>query len=134
MNTEQTQITFQNNVLKSTYFDIADHPVTWRWMLETAKRDPKGFGCLIQDNTYFFKNLLGKAQWSQSSKTNIEWTHRWICIGQGLTWLIQTGPNGTVYRLKSNSSLEYFKQEYMIGMGAIAYLKELLSLITGTQS
>lgn len=135
MHSEQTQLTSSNTVLKSTYFDVADHPLIWRWMLETAKRDPKSFECLTQDNTYFFKNLLGKPQWHQPlKKGSKEWSHRWVCIGQGLTWLIQTGPNGTVFRIRSMSSLEHFKQEPMIGVGAIAYLKELLSLMTGTQT
>lgn len=129
--TTQNSSSSQNN-LKSIYFDVADHPVIWRWMLETSKRDPQSFRILIQDNTLFFKKLLGKPNWYQK-QNNLEWTHRWLCAGQGLTWLIQTGPRGTVFRIKSHSQLDKFKQESNIGLGGISYLKEILTAITGAQ-
>lgn len=115
---------------KSTYFDISDHPVIWRWMMETARRDPESFGMLVQDNTRFFKGFLGKANWRQKGG---EWTHRWVIPAEGLYWLIQTGPAGTVFRLRSNTVLERFRTDPAIGVGAIAHLKELLSRISGVQ-
>lgn len=132
MSSEQTQNSSSGGAAaRSVYFDISDHPIIWRWMLETARRDPQNYGLLIRDNTLFFRRLLGKPQWHQ--KKGKEWTHRWVCNGQGLIWLIQTGEAGTVFRIKSHTSLERFKSESIIAVGAIAHLKELLGRITGVQ-
>lgn len=129
-----------NQTGKTNYFDVIEHPLIWQWIQETAKRDPDSFGVLVDNNYRQFRLIFGKPQWQSTVKVPEKSgkrrgrVYRWYCLGEGMQWLVETGTEGTILRIKSDDTLAKFKQNPLIGLGGVAYLKRLLNIITGIES
>lgn len=109
--------------------DIADHKVAWRWMKELARRDPEGFARLTGGNRKRLESLYGPPQWTQDGKHG--WTAAWSVHDSGLTWIILTGQDQTIFRLRVPNDVEDYLVEPRVGVGIINYLQTLLRRLMG---
>lgn len=110
--------------------EVGDHVVAWRWMKEKARNDPDGFLRLAGPNVRRLEKILGKAQWRSSGERG--WTHAWAVARHGLNWMILSGPESTIYRLRVPSDGEDYLQDRRVGIGAVAMLSELLDALSST--
>lgn len=114
---------------RDSIVDIADHPIVWRWMKETARRDPDGFARLVGPNEVRLHRLFGKPTWTADGQEG--WTRGWAIHGNGLPWMVITGEGGTIFRVQTAISTEEFFADRRIGTGITAYLGELMQTLIG---
>lgn len=121
--TDYTQTT--GTTIRNEYqIDIIDHPSVGLWMRETSRKDPEGFLRLVGDNTKDFSRLFGKPKWKTDGKKG--WTHGWSVHENNLRWLILSGPQGTIFRLRVPVSGDTYLNDPRVGVGIIQYLSSLL--------
>lgn len=109
--------------------DVADHPMVWRWLLETAKHDTEGFVCLTRGNVNAFLALWGEPQGRWKGKDR-EWTHAWNVTEEGLSWVVLSGPLSTSYRLRFTGSKKIHLTDPRVAAGAVAFLQRLMTQLT----
>lgn len=107
--------------------DVIDHPSVGMWMRETAKKDPQGFLRLTGDNTKDFLKFFGKPKWKNDGKKG--WTHGWSVHENNLRWLILTGEQGTIFRLRVPVVGDAYLNDPRVGVGIIQYLSSLLKIL-----
>lgn len=104
--------------------DVIDHPAVGMWMKETALRDPEGFLLLVGPNVREFSSLFGQPEWTNDGQKG--WTHGWKVYESNLTWNILTGPQGTLFRIKTTTPSSTYATDPKVGIGIISYLNSLL--------
>lgn len=109
--------------------DVADHPVAWRWLLDCARSDPDGFVRLTGGNVKRLTVLLGKADWKNPSRK--AWSHAWRVQRHGLTWVIYSGRNSTVFKVVVPDDPQGYLSDPRVGMGMSNTLSDILSALTG---
>jgi hypothetical protein len=112
--------------------EVGDHLVAWRWLKEKARIDPEGFLRLVGPNAKRFERLWGAPHWTSDGGKG--WTHAWAISRHNLNWMILSGPDSTIYRLRVPSDGEDFLADPRVGIGATAMLSELLDTLTGQRS
>lgn len=108
--------------------DIADHPVAARWLKETALRDPEGFLRLVGPNERRLTALYGPPRWRSDGKTG--WKVAWALVDQALSWVVLTGPEGTLFRLRVAGSGEEYLADARVGVGITRFLQSLLDSLS----
>lgn len=110
--------------------DIGDHPVAYRWLKETAKSDPEGFLRLVGPNRRRLTKLYGSPHWTAEAGKG--WSDAWELQRNGLNWMILTGPDDTIYRLRVPSDGEDYLADPRVGVGIVSTLSDLLDHLTST--
>lgn len=108
--------------------DIGDHPVAWRWLVETARRDPEGFLRLTGSNLARFQNMYGPAQWTADGKKG--WTSGWASHMHGLDWIVLAGEHQTIYRIRVPVDGENYLADRRVGVGITTALNDMLRQLT----
>lgn len=108
--------------------DIGDHPVAWRWMIETARKDPEGFLRLTGPNISRFKEMYGDPQWTNGEKK--EWKEGWGVHMHGLEWIILAGEHQTIYRIRVPVDGENYLADHRVGVGITSALGDILLQLT----
>jgi len=106
--------------------DIADHPVVMRWMEETARRTPDAFNRLIGPNERRLETLFGRPAWRGRGMM----TRGWHVHENGLHWVIQTGPGGTLFRWQTRQDPASVLADARIGTGSIVVLGRWMRHLT----
>jgi hypothetical protein len=104
--------------------DIGDHPVAWRWMVETARKDPEGFLRLTGPNMTRFRDLYGEPQWTSDGKRG--WKQGWGAHLHGLEWIILAGEKQTIYRIRVPVDGENYLSDQRVGVGITSALGDIL--------
>lgn len=113
---------------KSEYqVEVADHPNVMIWMKQVAKKDPEGFLRLVGDNTQIFRKMWGKENFKDEGGKG--WTSGWSIYENSLHWLVLTGEQGTLFRLRISMDGESYLKDPRVGVGVIQYLTWLMKTI-----
>ncbi len=106
--------------------DVLDHPVVWRWMVELAKHDPRGFAILTHPTRIALCRLLG----TPDKKTKE--VFMWFVKEAGMTWQISQHPDlGVEFRIVLEPNLPSPLSESIIfGTGMVQYLTLLLKVFS----
>ena len=107
--------------------DIGDHAVAWRWMVETARKDPEGFLRLTGGNIDRFKTLYGHPHWTSDGK---KWACGWGVHLHGLDWIILAGDTQTIYRIRVPVDGETYLADRRVGTGINMALADILKQLT----
>ena len=107
--------------------DVVDHPSVSIWMKDTARKDPEGFLRLVGPNMKQLQKVLGPTDWKNDGEKG--WTHGWSVYDNSLHWLILTGPQGTMFRLRLPVPGESYLSDPRVGVGIIQYLQYLLKTL-----
>lgn len=110
------------------HIDIADHPIVWRWIKEMARKDPTSFSMLTRDNTDSFDIIFGPAKYRSNGEKG--WCRGWSFVQYGMAWLVTTGPQGTVYRIKTVGDGEEYLKDPKVSTGAIQFFQSLQQQLT----
>jgi len=113
----------QSSMMNDPHVDVADHPVVWRWLKETARKEPAAFVRLTQDNSEAFTILFGPAKYE--SKGEKGWKKGWVFVQFGLSWLITTGQQGTIYRIKTVGDGDEYLKDPKVSTGSIHFFQSL---------
>lgn len=97
-----------------------------RWMTETARRQPDAFARFVGPNVPRAKALFGRANWRGRGGL----THGWTLSEAGLSWFIQTGPDGTIFWWRSRQDAAAVLRDQLVGSGAVAVLARWMRLFT----
>lgn len=116
-------------VANEQHVDVSDHPMIWRWFMETAKHDPEGFVCLSRGNVPALLALWGTPQGKRAGNGK-EWTHVWNVAEDGLNWVVMSGPVETRYVLRCSGSRDALLNDPRVAAGAVAFLQRLLAHLT----
>ena len=108
--------------------DVADHPNVMLWLKDLARKDPEGFLRLVGDNTVFFERLFGKPTWRNNGEKG--WTHGWALYESNMHWLVLTGPQGTIFRLRLATTGDDYLKDPRVGTGVARYLTTLLQQLS----
>lgn len=104
--------------------DVADHPTAARWLKETARRNPEGFLRLVGNNQKRLTALYGLPRWKSDGKHG--WHAAWSLTDHGLSWVVLTGPDGTIFRLRVPGDGDDHLNDARVGVGITRYLNTLL--------
>lgn len=115
------------NTQREHQIDVIDHPHVAMWMKDTAKKDPEGFLRLVGNNVKDLQKIYGTADWTNDGKKG--WTHGWSIYENGMQWVVLTGMNGTLFRIRLPVAGESYLSDTKIGVGIIQYLSTLLKLL-----
>ena len=107
--------------------DVADHPSVSLWMKEAAKKDPEGFLRLVGPNEKQLVRIFGPADWRNDGEKG--WTHAWSVYDNSLHWLVLTGPQGTLFRLRLPVPGDSYLSDSRVGVGIVQYLQNLLKIL-----
>ena len=107
--------------------DIGDHAVAWRWMVETARKNPEGFLRLTGGNIHRLKELHGAPHWTGDGK---KWSCGWGVHMHGLDWVILAGDNQTIYRIRVPVDGETYLADRRVGTGITLALADILKQLT----
>jgi hypothetical protein len=111
---------------KIVSMDISEHPVVWRWMMELAKHDQRGFYSLTHPSRVTLCRIFGKPD-----KKNKD-VYMWFIKEAGMTWQISHHPElGLEFRIVLESNLPTPLSESIIfGTGMVQYLTSLLKVFS----
>lgn len=110
------------------HIDVADHPNVMLWMKDAAKRDPQGFLRLVGDNTDIFRQWWGKEAWTNDGSKG--WSYGWALYENNLHWMVLTGEQGTIFRLRVATKPEEYLSDPRVGVGVIQHLTHLLRTLS----
>lgn len=108
--------------------DIGDHPIAWRWMVETARKDPEGYLRLVGSNLQRFKELYGNPQWNADGSKG--WIQGWAVHLHGLDWIVLGNEQQTIYRIRVPADGDNYLSDPKVGVGITAALGDLLRQLT----
>lgn len=107
----------------SFLFDAADHPQVGLWLMERARTDPNGFMRLVGPNVRDLTKIYGQAQWREDGQHG--WTHAWSVRAHGLAIVVQSGDQGTMFRVRTATPAEGYTQDAGVGVGLVRFLERL---------
>lgn len=107
--------------------DIGDHTIAWRWMVETARKDPEGYLRLTGGNIGRFRNMYGHPHWTSDGK---KWSCGWGAHMHGLDWIILAGDDQTIYRIRVPVDGENYLADSRVGAGISRGLADILKQLT----
>lgn len=108
-------------------FDVIEHAQVALWMSEQARTDPEGFVRLVEPNAKDLARLYGPGQ---RAPKGAGWTHAWSVYANGLHWIIRTGPDGTVFLVRTPTPIDAYLKDPRVGVGIVRFLTELQAALT----
>jgi hypothetical protein len=109
--------------IASFLFDAADHPQVGLWLMERARIDPNGFIRLVGPNVNDLTRIYGKATWKDDGGKG--WTHAWPVQAHGLAIVVQSGDQGTMFRVRTATPADGYTKDAGVGVGLVRFLERL---------
>jgi len=124
MNDSMSQVERRKNTgRESQQVDAADHPHAARWLRETARRDPIGYLRLTGPNRRRLEAIYGRPTLKADGKNG--WAAGWTLTEFNLSWIILTGEDGTLFRLRLPGGSDDHLSDPRVGVGITRFLQSL---------
>ncbi len=102
--------------------DCSDHPVVGLWMQKLMGRDLETYYLLVRNNSELFKRFLGKPWWE--GECDDGWSFGWQISSSGFNWIILTGEQGTIYRIKVPLDGYEYLTDPRVGASMVNFLQK----------
>lgn len=116
----------KGKVLKSRkedqIIDCSDHPVVGLWIQKLMERDLESYSLLVRNNTELFKRFLGEPWWK--GEQGDEWEFGWQLSSSGFNWIILTGNQGTIYRIRVPLGGYEYLTDPRVGAAMVNFLQK----------
>lgn len=107
--------------------DVIDNPIVQGWMQNIIRFNPTGFARLVGDNTTRLQKIYGSPSGIDKGVSY------WVVTRNGLNFIVLTGSQGTVVRIKMPNKKVFF-EDYKVANGINNFLEDLMDMLTGNKT